>query len=95
MRKSPSATSDRHHRQLTRVWLLGWLLAAVCFVLAAKQFMAGHELRERILESGRSLDSVPATMLGENPAIGVVWTCGGLVCLLYAFRKSSISFRVR
>jgi hypothetical protein len=78
----------------TQAWRICWLAAStVCFILAVRQFVAGHEFRERILESGRSLDSVPPTMLSSQPATGVACFCFSLVCGLIAFRRSSISFR--
>jgi hypothetical protein len=78
----------------TRSWKLCWLAASiVCLVQAVRQLIAGHEFRERVLESGRSLESVPPTMLGSQPATGVAFVCFRLVCGLIAFRRSSISFR--
>ena len=74
----------------TQAWKICWLATATaCFVLAVREFIAGQEFRERILESGRSMDSV----LTENssPAMEVASVCFGLVCVLIAFRRSSIS----
>ena len=76
----------------TQVWRICWLAAStVCFVLAVRQFIAGHEFRERILESGRSMNSVLTG--NSNSELGVAFVCFSLVCGLIAFRRSSISFR--
>jgi len=78
------------------VWLFSWITASiVSFVFAAKEFSAGNQVRQRVLDSGRSLDEVPQTMLGEHPAMGVALICIGLICLLAAFRKSTIYFRLK
>jgi hypothetical protein len=67
-------------------------MSFTCFALAGQRFLASHDLRNRIIESGRTLDSVPPTMLSQHPALGIVMICVGLICALLAFRKTSITF---
>jgi len=66
----------------------GWLVVACpFFALAIHEFNAGYELRARILASGRSLESVPPTLLSQRPATGVAMSCIGLLLVLIACRK--------
>jgi hypothetical protein len=81
------ATVPRHI-----VWRVIWsALACTFYVLAINQFVAGYQLRVRILELGRTLDSVPPTMLGADPAFGVALTCIATVSLLIGFRPRAES----
>ena len=66
----------------------GWLVAACpFFALAIHEFIAGYELRARILASGRSLEAVPPTLLSQRPATGVAMSCIGMILVLVACRK--------
>jgi hypothetical protein len=59
--------------------------ACVFFLMAVGQFVVGQQLRTRILASGRSLDSVPPTVLGHYSALGVALASFGATCLLVGF----------
>jgi hypothetical protein len=68
----------------------GWLVVACSFLaLAIHEFNAGYELRARILASGRSLESVPPTLLSQRPATGVAMSCIGLILVLIACRRAA------
>jgi len=94
----PIADSESAHSGWPRcsespAWMISWLaMSFTCFALAGRRFLAGHELQNRIIESGRTLDSVPPTMLSQHPALGVAMICVGFICALLAFRKTSITF---
>lgn len=80
----PSLRQIGRNMSARTAWLGGFV---VCLALSGKQFLTGYEFRQSILESGRTLDSVPPTMLTTNPAAGVAFLCVSLVCLLAAFRQ--------
>jgi hypothetical protein len=82
-----SDSSIERRLKASKACLLGWLVAATAFfVAAARQFAAGFRVRHETLEAGRSLEAVPRTMLGQHPAAGLALVCIGLVCALLAFR---------
>ena len=88
--ESPKDVGSEDRRSIAEwVQLTAWLLAAVLmFGFSATMFITGYRLRQGIIASGRSLDEVPPTMLGQHPAMGVVFFCFGLICLLYAFKAN-------
>ena len=87
LHEAPAATQPPAVRRHI-LWRLAWsILACPFIVMAINEFVAHHELRTRILESGRSLDSVPFTMLGQYPASDVALACFGVICVLIGFRS--------